>query len=167
MLQTLITARRVKRLVTVEATSSITLPALRPSDLSAHIQLAERAIPSSLNMVEFALMIACKHLTEEEKPVNFVIAYERYVDHCKRAAASGSSSSRAFSRGLCLRVSIKVLTCHCRASNQLFAGFRIPQEARSSQGSGSSWQAATRRRKYLQAMSISAMAFHDRRSSQD
>jgi hypothetical protein len=55
-------------------------------------------------MVEFALLIACKHLTEEEKPVNFVIAYERYVDHCKRAAASGSSSSRAFSRGLCLRV---------------------------------------------------------------
>lgn len=60
-------------------------------------------------------MIACKHLTEEEKPVNFVIAYERYVDHCKRAAASGSSSSRAFSRGLCLRVSTGVPTCHCCA----------------------------------------------------
>jgi hypothetical protein len=51
------------------------------------------------------MLISAKHLVEEERPCNFVVAYERYTDHCKRAAASGASSSKAFSRGLCLKVS--------------------------------------------------------------
>lgn len=132
MFQTLIIAKRVRSLSATGQPSSIPLPTLHASDLSAHIQLAERAIPSSVNMVEFALLIACKHLTEEEKPVNFVIAYERYVDHCKRAAASGSSSSRAFSRGLCLRVSLALcLVIHTAIPNLLAsAGIRIVEEAR-------------------------------------
>lgn len=50
------------------------------------------------------MLIACKHVVEEERPLNFVIAYERYAEHSKRAAASGNSSSRAFTRGLCLKV---------------------------------------------------------------
>lgn len=78
---------------------------LRSSSLTPFIQLPERLIPKSLSIVELAMLIAAKHLVEEAKPLNFVIAYERYSDHCKRAAASGSSSTRAFNRGMCLRVS--------------------------------------------------------------
>jgi hypothetical protein len=103
--QTIIIARRSRTLSKSFGQGLAPLLGLQASDLTTHIQLAERAIPPSLNMAELSLLIASKHLTEEEKPVNFVIAYERYIDHCKRAAASGTSSSRAFSRGLCLRVS--------------------------------------------------------------
>lgn len=85
---------------------AVHLPVLTPMDLGLHSQAPERHLPNSLNMAEYALLIACKHLTEEEKPVNFVIAYERYIDHCKRAAAAGTSTSRAYGRGLCLRVSL-------------------------------------------------------------
>ena len=82
-------------------TSSLVLQA---QDLAACIQLPERSVPAGLGMPEVAMLISAKHLVEEERPCNFVVAYERYTDHCKRAAASGSSSSRAFSRGLCLKV---------------------------------------------------------------
>ena len=78
---------------------------LGSADLLPHIQLPERHIPVDLSIAEIAMLIASKHLVEEERPFNFVIAYERYSDHCKRAAAAGSSSTRAFGRGLCLKVS--------------------------------------------------------------
>ena len=77
---------------------------LHAVDLAPFVQLPERAIHASLSIVDIAMLIAAKHVEEEEKPYNFVIAYEKYVEHCKRAAATGSSSSRAFSRSLCLRV---------------------------------------------------------------
>lgn len=77
---------------------------LGPLDLVPHIQVTERVVPADLSMAEMAMLIASKHLIEEERPFNFVIAYERYLDHCKRAAAAGTSSTRAFGRGLCLKV---------------------------------------------------------------
>lgn len=80
--------------------------ALRSELFASHLQAAERSIPSALGMVEIAMLIAAKHVVEEERPLNFVITYERYSAHSKRVAASGLSQSRPFSRGVCLKVSI-------------------------------------------------------------
>lgn len=112
-MQTLIVLGVLSKLPQAASREGISNSAFRITsiELLPYIQLPERAIPADLSIVEIAMLIASKHLVEEERPFNFVIAYERYSDHCKRAAAAGTSSTRAFGRGLCLKVSHSYQSC--------------------------------------------------------